>query len=439
MLPIYDLNTDDGRASFETRIGQLRDTASACGEFSQTAAEVIEAVRRDGDDEVIRQARLWSDPDFTLGRLCVSSQELSRAEQALTGPLRAAVEKSIEHVNGFQKHLMAVPDSPVVIDGCKLAMRFTPVTSLGIHIPGTGGGLFSTLIMLAVPAIVAGVEPANIVVACSPPLRRHNVAASDISPTMLGLCHMLGLQKVYRMGGPAAFAAMALGTDSVAPVDMIAGPSHPSGQAAKVQLAGVVGTDGFYGASEIATLADDTARCDCIAADMIAQAEHDPGKCFLVAWSKPVIDRVIEQIGQQIQRRSRRTAIESALQTESCAVLVADQAQGIEAVNTIAAEHVNLAVANPDMLLPAVRNAGEIFLGDNSPVAAGDYYAGPSHCLPTGTTARFASGISIYSFLKRTAIVGYPKPMSDQTVEDIARLADAEGLDGHAHSVRIRK
>ena len=439
MLPIYDLKTADGRAAFAARIDQLRDTASAAGEFAQAAAGVIEAVRCDGDDEVVRQVRKWSDPDFTIDRLCVSRQELDGAEQALTGPLRAAIEKSIEHVDCFQKHIMPAPAPPVDIDGCKLALRFTPVASLGIHIPGTGGGLFSTLIMLAVPAIVAGVEPENIVVACSPPLRRPDAAATDISTTVLGLCRMLGLQKVYRMGGPAAFAAMALGTDRVASVDMIAGPSHPSGQAAKAQLAGVVGTDGFYGASEIATLADDSARVECIAADLIAQAEHDPGKCFLVAWSKSVIDRVVDKIGQQMQGRTRRAAIESALEKESCAVLAADQAHAAEAVNTIAAEHVNLAVADPDALLGAVRNAGEIFLGDNSPVAAGDYYAGPSHCLPTATTARFASGISVYSFLKRTAVVGYPNSMSDQSIEDIVRLADAEGLDGHAHSVRVRK
>ena len=175
-----------------------------------------------------------------------------------------------------------------------------------------------------------------------------------------------------------------------------------------------------------------------IAADLIAQAEHDPGKCFLLVWSRDVLEKITAEVAKQIDQRKRKDAIVRAFENESCAVIVKDIDEAADVANCFAAEHVNLAVADVDALLEKVRHAGEVFMGDTTPVASGDYYAGPSHCLPTGTTARFTSGISVYTFLKRTGTVAYRNGMPATAIDHIAKMAEAEGLDGHAHSVRVR-
>jgi histidinol dehydrogenase len=211
-------------------------------------------------------------------------------------------------------------------------------------------------------------------------------------------------------------------------------------QLAKQTVAGACGTDGgFYGPSEIVTVADASANPSWVAADLIAQAEHDPGKCFLIGWSKEVLEAISDEIDAQLVERGRAEAIETALERESAALLVDGPEAAAELADEIAAEHVNLAVEDPHGWLDRLRNGGEFFLGDQTPVAAGDYYAGPSHCLPTGTTARFASGISVHTFLKRSGTVHYPAGMPDKVIDAIARLAELEGLDAHAASARIRR
>jgi histidinol dehydrogenase len=255
---------------------------------------------------------------------------------------------------------------------------------------------------------------------------------------VLSACKLCGIENVFRIGGAQAMAALAFGTESVAAVDMIVGPGNNYVQLAKAQLAGVIGTDGFYGPSEILTIADHTADPRKVAADMIAQAEHDPGKCFLVSWQRETLARVTEEIMRQLTQRKRAPALVRALANDSCAVLVSDVAEAAAVANRIACEHVSLAVSDPDALLPMIRHAGEILLGDATPMAAGDYWAGPSHCLPTGTTARFTSGLSPYTFLKRVGTIRYRNGIPKAAREAIALLAEAEGLDGHAESARVR-
>ena len=186
-------------------------------------------------------------------------------------------------------------------------------------------------------------------------------------------------------------------------------------------------------------MADESADPRCVAADLIAQAEHDPGKCFLISWSASVLEAITEELESQIQQRGRIQAIERALADESAALLVADSDEAAQVADAIASEHVNLAVADPQEWLERLQNGGEFFLGDQSPVAAGDYFAGPSHCLPTGTTARFASGISAYTFLKRSGHIYYRDGMPGEAIDAIASLAELEGLDAHAASARVRR
>lgn len=438
MLPMFDLSTTEGSAAFEARLERLQGTASSSSDAGRVVAEIIADVRERSDDAVVDYMRKWTDPEFTADRLVVAQSELDEAADKVSPDLMAALEQSIKNVTAYQKHILPSDPDPVRVGGAELGLRWTPVDSVGLCVPGGTAVLFSTVIMLAVPALVAGVPADSIAVMNPPATRRSGEPVVDLAPAVLATCKLLGLSRVYRLGGAQGVAALALGTQRVQPVDMIAGPGNIFVQLAKAQVAGITGTDnGFYGPSEIVTIADETADPERVASDLVAQAEHDPGKCFLVAWSAEVIEQIDAALTRQMEVRSRRDAIEASLRDESCAVLVGDETQAIEVTNRLATEHLNLAVADPQKTFEGIRHAGEVFLGD-TPVAAGDYYAGPSHCLPTGTTARFTSGVSSYTFLKRTGTVRYPDGMDQRTSGHIATMADAEGLDGHAHSARLR-
>ncbi|MEM0915106.1 MAG: histidinol dehydrogenase [Planctomycetota bacterium] len=449
LLPTYDLSTGDGVAAFDTRLDRLRRSATVAGDFHRIAAELIEDTGQRGDTAIVEHMRRFTDPTFTADQMRVAPDVMADADQQLRAEqanLSAAIDRAIAHVAEYQRHLVPADAEPMTIAGAELGMRWTPISPAGLLVPGGSATLFSTLIMLAVPAIAAGVSPDDITVVSPPPTIKGDAdgvgttgdAKPDISPITLAVAHRLGLSKVYRIGGPPAVAALALGTETIDPVSLIAGPGHPVVQAAKLQMAGTVGIDGYYGASEIVTVADSTADPSCIAADLLAQAEHDPGKCFLIAWEPGVIDAIEAELAKQLTQRQRIDAIKAGLANESCAVLCDSRDAAAELVDRLAAEHVNLAVTDPRAFLAQVQHGGEFFLGDTTPVAAGDYYAGPSHCLPTGTTARFTSGVSVYTFLKRSGVVGYPDGMPAQAIADIATMAEAEGLDAHAASVQQR-
>ena len=440
MLPVFDQNTSEGRSDLKACLDRLRSTADAGGELAGVVSDIMAQVKARGDAALVGYVQKFSDPSFTADRLRVSADELTGAAQWVDPELLVAIKTAIAQVRAYQQHVMPKAVRPVTIGGAELGLRFTPVDSVGLCVPGGTAVLFSTLIMLAVPAIVAGVDPKRISVAHPLPTRKNEDTdgPGDISPIVLAAAHLLGIDKVYRVGGAEAVAALAYGTQTIEPVDFIAGPGNVYSQLAKAQVSGTVGIDGFYGPSEIVTIADESADPVRIAADLIAQAEHDPGKCFLVVWSRGVLDTIVAELENQLGERNRQDAIVRALEDESCAVLVKDIQEAACVANRFAAEHVNLAVADPDALLGKVRHAGEVFLGDATPVAAGDYYAGPSHCLPTGTTARFTSGVSVYTFLKRTGTVAYRDGMPALAIDHVSKMAKAEGLDGHAHSARVR-
>ena len=438
MFPIYDPTNENDRAGLDARLAALRGAADPDGKWATLAADLIRDTRERGDAAIVEHMQQFTDPDFSADRMRVTAEELAQADQQLTGELREAIEQAIENVKAYQSHIKPTDHAPVEIAGAELGLRWTPITPVGLMVPGGSAVLFSSLIMLAVPAMVAGVKPEDITVVTPPPYRKEGEAAKDISPITLAVAHMLGLTKVYRIGGPPAVAALAYGTDTIEPVNFIAGPGHPVVQAAKMRVNGVVGVDAFYGASEIVTVADDSCDVDAVAADLIAQAEHDPGKCFLIAWDRAVVDSITAAIDKQLPERARKEAIEASFKDASFAVLVKDEAEAATWVDIFAAEHVNLAVADPKAFMQTIQHGGEIFLG-NTPVASGDYYAGPSHTLPTDTTGRFTSGVSCYTFMKRTGTVGYPNGMPASAIAHIAAMAEAEGLDGHASSVRQRR
>ncbi|HTW94707.1 MAG TPA: histidinol dehydrogenase, partial [Tepidisphaeraceae bacterium] len=355
--------------------------------------------------------------------------EMRQAALRLPEDQRSAIRRSIAQVREYQSHIMPVAPEPLKRPGVELSLRFVPIDSVGLCVPGGKAAYPSTLIMLAVPAQVAGVRR---IAVCSPPSQ---FGRSDI---VLATCHELGLSEVFRAGGAAAVGAMAFGTRTILPVDKIVGPGNAYVQHAKRAVAGFVGIDGFLGPSEILTLADDSGHADFIAADLLAQAEHDPGSCYLLTDSQRLADAVVSELKRQVAALSRTGAILPALRDRSAIIVGASMDELIALANEFACEHVNLQTRDDAAVLSRLTNGGAIFVGPYSPVAAGDYIAGPSHCLPTNTTARFASGVSVYEFLKRVSVEKYDASGLAADAAAIITLANAESLDAHAASVKVR-
>lgn len=433
MIPVLLLNQGDDRLRVESLLAQLRldpaTIALAGGKDVAAVQDVLAHVAQRGDDAVVDSCRRFDDPNFSTEQIRVTESEISSAAERISPAQRSALQRSISQVREYQTKMLPADPAMVRRPGVELGMRFTPLDSAGLYFPGGKASYPSTLIMLAVPAQVAGVKQ---IVVCSPPSK---YGRSDL---VLAACHELKLTNVFRAGGAAAIAAMAFGTRTIPRVDKIAGPGNRYVQLAKRALAGCVGIDGFLGPSEILVLADDSANPRFVAADLIAQAEHDPGSCFLLTTSIKLADSVVREIESQTRTLERAAPIAKAL-AESSAIIVGDSMDElIDLANRFAAEHVNLQTKEDATVFARLRHAGAVFLGPYSPVAAGDYVAGPSHCLPTNTTARFSSGVSVYEFLKRASVVRYDASGIAADAPAIVELANAEGLGAHAASAKIR-
>ena len=434
MIPTLRLSDPDDRGRVEALLRKLRldprDLVLGHQEEGASVQAVLTDVAKRGDAALVDIARRFDDPGFTADQIRVRPEEMKAAASRVGTELTNALRRSVMQVRQYQQHIMPKPPETLRRDsGVELGLRFTPLETAGLYFPGGKSAYPSSLIMLAVPAQVAGVGR---IVVCSPGSK---YGKSDL---VLAACHELGLADVFRVGGAAAIAAMAFGTETVPAVDKIVGPGNRYSQLAKRALAGCVGIDAFLGPSEILVLADDSARADFVAADLIAQAEHDPGSCFLLTTSPELAKEITRQIERQARTLKRRVALEKALDAESAIILGASMDELIPLADRFAAEHVNIQTRDDHTVLGRLKHAGAVFLGPYSPVAAGDYVSGPSHCLPTNTTARFSSGISVYEFLKRSSVVRYTSAGLAADAPSIVVLADAEGLDGHAASVRIR-
>jgi histidinol dehydrogenase len=433
MIPVLRLNVPADAARVEQLLSKLRLDAArialARDETDAAVRAVLYDVATRGDDAIVDSSRKFDDPNFTALQIRVTPDEMRDAATRVPADLMAALRRSIAQVREYQTHILPKAPDTLRRPGVELGLRFTPLDSAGLYFPGGKASYPSSLIMLAVPALVAGVRR---IAVCTPPSK---YGRSDL---VLAACHELGLRDVFRAGGAAAIAALAFGTKTIPSVDKIVGPGNTYVQLAKRALAGAVGIDGFLGPSEILVLADETGRADVIAADLIAQAEHDPGSCFLLTTSPELAQRVAGEIAEQTKHLDRAGAVNKSIASDSAIVVDPSMDRLIELANRFAAEHVNVQTRDDAAVLAKLRHAGAVFVGPYSPVAAGDYVAGPSHCLPTNTTARFSSGISVYEFLKRSSVVRYDAHGLTNDAAAIIALADAEHLGGHAASVRAR-
>ena len=431
-MPVLHLDDAEDRRRVETLVAGLRlDPRDLFKDDQATAAvrATLADVAQRGDAALVDAARKYDDPEFTADQIVVTPSEMADAAERVPAELMDALRRSIEQVREYQRHILPHDAMPLKRGGLELGLRHTPLDSAGCYFPGGKAAYPSSLIHLVVPAQVAGVKQ---IVAATPPSK---YGKSDL---VLAAGHELGLASMIRAGGAAAVAAMAFGTDSVPAVDKIVGPGNRYVQIAKRLVSGGVGVDGFLGPSEVVVFADDTAEPAYVAADLMAQAEHDPGSCFLLTSDPHLPAKVVAEIRKQLPDLSRREAIERALHDGSAIIWSADVEALYALANRIAPEHLNVQTSDPESDLAHLRHAGCVFVGRFSPVAAGDYLAGPSHCLPTNATARFGGGVSVFEFLKRTGVVRYDHHGLSEDADAVIRLAEAEGLDAHANSVRVR-
>jgi len=382
--------------------------------------KIVEEVRRRGDAALRDFTRKYDGAKLKL--FAVSPEEIRSARKSLTPELRGALRRAEKNIADFYRPTRERSWRRGRGDGLEWGEKVTPVDSAGIYVPGGKAPLVSTVFMAAVPARLAGVPRIVIV---TPPGKD-----GSVNPFVMVAADFLGIKEIYKIGGAQAVAALAFGTRTIPRVDMIAGPGNIYVTLAKKEVFGTVGIDSLAGPSEVAILADGKADPDYIAADLLAQAEHGPGgAAILITASK----RLISAVKAALEKFASRT-----MEGEISLVRVRSLSEGIGLVNRIAPEHLEVMTAQPEKAVEKIRNAGAIFIGEMSPVAAGDYVAGPSHVLPTGGAARFSSPLSVNDFLKKSSLIRYDRRALKKDFSALETLARLEGLDNHLLSARIR-
>jgi len=423
--------TTRGKTPREVADALLAPAVSEAAEQERVVREIVAAVRARGDRALIEYTRRFDWPKATPSKLRVSGREIEGARRKVGKRFLAAVRAAAGRVRAFHEKQLPRDWFDLRVPGAVLGQKFTAIERVGIHVPGQSAALPSSLIMGIVPAQVAGVKE---LVFVTPPRKD-----GSVHPAILATAGELGAETIYRVGGAQAIAALAYGTKTIPRVDKIVGPGNIYVTLAKKLVYGDVGIEGLYGPSEVAILADGTADPKLIAADLLAQAEHSSDSpVFLVTPVRALAERVRKEIASQLARLPRKKIAQESIERCGGMVIVKDLDEGAEVVNELAPEHVQICTENPFAVLPKIKNAGAIFLGQTSPVPLGDYVLGPSHWLPTGRTARFSSGLGTMDFMKRSSVIYTSKESVEAHAEVVRVLAEVEGLEGHMRAVEAR-
>ncbi len=400
----------------------------------QRVERILEEVRQKGDQALIDYTRQFDSPNISREALRVGKEEIQAAAQQVDKSFMRAMNRAIRQIDAFHRQQLQKSWIDNREPGKILGQLVNPVDAVGIYVPGGQGGqtpLVSSVLMGAIPAKIAGVTK---IVMITPPTQ-----TGTINPHLLAAAHKLKLDAVYKVGSAWGIAALAYGTDTIPKVDVIVGPGNIYVTLAKKIVAGTVGIDIIAGPSEILIIADHTANPDFAAADLLSQAEHDTlSSAILITDDAQMATAVQKAVDKALVRLSRRSIAEESLRRFGAIVVVSDMDAAFMLANRIAPEHLELQIANPFEYLAQIRNAGAVFIGPYTPEPVGDYIAGPSHVLPTAGTARFASALSVDHFIKKTSLIHYSKAVFKKEAGDIIRLAEIEGLDAHAQSVKVR-
>jgi len=398
---------------------------------AELVRRIVGDVRREGDAAVIRYTQLIDRVEMQPEDFLVSEAEFRAAEAAADPQVLESLRRAAANVRRY--HEEQKPNSWLTYreQGSILGQALIPLDRVGIYVPGGTAAYPSSVIMNAVPASVAGVGEIIMMV---PP------KAGKLNPYVLLAAREAGVQKIYKIGGAQAIAAMAFGTETIPRVDKITGPGNIFVTLAKKEVYGHVDIDMLAGPSEILIVADKTADPSYTAADMLSQAEHDPlASSIVITDCAELAEKVASEAERQLQQLPRQEIARASLERNGLIVVAEDMQQALRFANISAPEHLELLTADPFQLLPCVRHAGAVFLGAYSPEPLGDYFAGPNHVLPTGGTARFYSVLNVETFMKRTSLISYTQPALSAVSGDIIRLAETEGLAAHANAIRLRR
>ena len=417
----------DFAARFTALVDDRRESDAG---VTQDVAAIIAAVRRDGESALRDLTQKHDRHDLGSTGWQIDAADCKAAFDALEPELRTALELAATRIRAYHEKQRPLDSDSVDSAGVRLGARWLPVDAAGIYVPGGRAAYPSSLLMNAIPAKVAGVGRLAMVTP---------TPDGQINPLVLAAAHLAGVDEVWRVGGAQAVAALAYGAGRIEPVDVITGPGNAWVAEAKRQLYGVVGIDMVAGPSEIVVVADGENRADWIAADLLSQSEHDPtSQSILFTDSAEFADAVAAQVDAQIETLATAKVARAAWDANGAIIVVRTLEEALPLVDRLAAEHLELACDDPQALFDKLRHAGSVFLGRHTPEAIGDYVAGPNHVLPTGRRARFASGLSVLDFMKRTSFLQLgPQGLAAIGPAAVA-LAQAEGLPAHARSVALR-
>jgi len=413
---------------FEALDSMLPGRAASDHATREAVRAILDDVLARGDEAVREYGRRFDGVDLAPEEWALDAGTWQGALARIPASVRAALERAVDRVRAYHEHQREPGFHLAEDDGSVVGMKVTPLDRVGLYIPGGKASYPSSVVMNAVPALVAGVQE---IVAVVPP--------QGVTDVVLAACAVSGVTRIFRIGGAQAIGALAHGTATVPRVDKIVGPGNRWVAEAKRQVVGQVGIDMIAGPTEVMVLADHTARPDWVAADLIAQAEHDEDAVSWCVTSDPALAEALPAAVEAALSRAPRGAIaRTALERNGLIVLVPSMREGVEVANRRAPEHLEIVAEGAERVAGAIRHAGAIFLGDDTPEPVGDYLAGPSHVLPTGGTARYASPLGVYDFVKRTSVIRYTRARLADDADAIIALAEAEGLHGHAEAIRVR-
>lgn len=419
----------DGKAEKEL-IAQLKARSGETSKkVTESVTEIIEAVRLEGDTALDRYTKLF---DGSLPeRLEVTKEEMEAAVNSVAPEFLIAVKNAAERIKDFHARQKQQSWLTTKENGVILGQRIRGLKRVGLYVPGGTAAYPSSVLMNAIPAKIAGVEELIMV---TPPMKN-----GGANPHILTAAYVAGVDRVFLAGGAQAVAALAYGTKRVPKVDKIVGPGNIYVATAKKLLYGVVDIDMIAGPSEILIVADDSAKPEFLAADLMSQAEHDVlASAILLTNSEKIASETVEALKRQVEDMPRKDIIKKSLKDYGAIIVCQNLSEAVDFANELAPEHLEMCVENPMEYIGRMDNAGSVFLGNYSPEPLGDYYAGPNHVLPTGGTARFFSPLSVDSFVKKSSFIYYTESALSQDKDDVITLAEAEGLGAHANSIKVR-